>query len=372
MIHNIVLIFKRNYTMSASMDAATDAQRPTSDIVKINCPWMIYRMASKLGNICHGWRNFELYRKESIRLNNYINNLLNTNAITDNTILYLAIGAAAEELFTDSTNDKDTEIYNKYEQYRQLLPLYIELAAINHKCPVKIIIISPNSSFENYKDPEFIDATNNIFKWVKASNTNYISELYNITVDIFCTPMMCNDLVENKKIIPIIRQICNAQKINIYEQITNDMEQTVEDVIFINNFYLQLSKLFDNVENKGGVIICNSYAVFHFKSNLQKYSDYFMFPEIKKLFENKYPQRILSEWRYLMEYNKTIMYLPKIPYNKYLSYVHNINNSYNIISTITIIKDNNNKLNACVIDSTKDLVGEINSYIYPNLESFKK
>lgn len=316
--------------------AATKSTKP------INCPWMLYHMISRVGNIFHGWQNYELYRKESLQLLQHIEKL--KSVINKQSVLYIAIGAAAEEITTDVN-------YNKYNQYQQLFPHYIESVA-KQNIPVNVIIISPNESFEKgtlyYKDPKFIDATHKDFKkmWHKIEDGVYYND--NINVNIFCTPMMCEDMKKNKMVLQYARGLSELTEDDRFIKEINDMEQTSHDIEFITTFYKSFGELLDIVEKFGGVTICNSYAVFTDGSESAKYRNYYMFPKIMEFFVGKYPQRILSEWSYTMSCTNTVMcigktqnHTAKITYTDYIK-------SVTSVATL-IIHDDGNKLNVFLL-----------------------
>lgn len=314
--------------------------------VDINCPWMLYHMASPLGNVCYGWQDFDTYRVEVKRLYEHLEKIEST--FNESTLLFMVVGAAAEE-------GVDEPNYKKYEQYRQLFPYYVEKAALQN-IPVRIIIISPNETFDKstYKDLEFIKYTNSEFKWDKICDGRYKSENYDVTVDIFCTPMPCEDMESNKLVIKTAKSKAYLSENPIYIKRIKDMEQIESDVKFIDKFYCQLEKLFLKIENTGGIIMCNSYAVFRDGSSLAKYRNYYMFPRIKQLFSNKYntdgTKRLLTEWNFNMSCTNTALYMDDDYYLKetirlcyidpmYIAKLHHV-----LVTCLSFYLDNDKKI----------------------------
>ena len=191
----------------------------------LNFPWYLYP-THKLANICTGWQRFDEYKEEVVRLYNFIQNM----EISENTILYVAIGAAMEELNT----------YNN--QYMHLLPYYLQKV---NDFPIRIIIISPNDGFSNqsYHNPSFIYMTKNIYGWVRTNDKQYTSHDNRIVVDIFCTPIPSYDK-RNEEIINYIEKYDTKKE---YDKMMCDMIQTLKDRQFISNFYQNLERLFDKI-----------------------------------------------------------------------------------------------------------------------------
>ncbi|QKF93617.1 hypothetical protein QKU48_gp0159 [Fadolivirus algeromassiliense] len=250
------------------------------------------------GSPFRGYHNLKLYNTELLRLSKYIDDFI-TNPIKE-CLFHLCIGAAFEEI---AEAEDYANIYTKYSQWRQLFPDHVEKFAIEQNGPVRICIISPNTTFEldNFKDPLFIKYTNSTFNWERTSDLTYISKSFDIIVNIFCTMMPHNDQKRNNNIMSYIK------KNKIYEMINwvLTLEQTEQDIQFINIFYNKLKILFDIINQYNGIITCFSFAVFNEATDYYRYNEYEMFSEIKELFGYEYNNRLLCRW--IFEFEHQIM-----------------------------------------------------------------
>ena len=102
-----------------------------------------------------------------------------------------------------------------------------------------------------------------------------------------------NELARNKKIITKIKQIDKDQKTNF----SQDIIQTDEDKNFIEQFYQNLSQMFNMINSKGGIITFFSFAVFNEITVYRKYNEYSMFKEILDLFTVETEKtRLICRW----------------------------------------------------------------------------
>lgn len=236
----------------------------------INFPFMTHP-GYTTGNILHGGTEFELYRKEIINVYELLGRVERPD------FLYFVMGAAMEEIM-------DSDTYEKYHGWRQLFPYYIENYVRNNKDAQKLmIIISPNDSFAIRKQPIFIGKTVNIFNWEKNEEFYYSKE-YNLQIYVFCTMMPCKDLIINN------RKIRKLRKMSIYSgnyrELIDGMKQTKDDIQFIDMFYERLEEFVKKVE----FVVAESNASFNEYTENSKFNNYYMFPQVKKVFKN------LSEW----------------------------------------------------------------------------
>lgn len=267
----------------------------------INNPYFTYP-----GAPFRGYHNFDLYNRELIRLSHFLKTEL-ASAISNNCFFHFCIGAAMEEL-------SESMDFQLYKQWRQLLPIHIDEFASKYQFPIRIIIISPNSSFENdtFLQPKFIECTNDFYDWKKTDDKSYVSNKFNIIINIFCTMMPHID-ERNKKIMDYLNQNKLIEEFNWIKK----LEQNNIDIVFIKEFYNQLSILFKKIIGKNGIITCYSFAVFNELTKYNSLNDYKMFEEITKLFldnENN-SKKLLGRWIY----DKTCQYVIPFNYEKILN-----------------------------------------------------
>lgn len=246
---------------------------------------MLYPAGGRTGNLLHGWTNFDTCCKEVVRLEKFLTDFQSN--VKDNTLFVLIIGAAMEEIYTD-------DIYVKSDQWDQLFPNYIS----EHKSGlnVQVVIVSPNSSFEEGVTPVFINKTNDTYNWLKSeSQLSWVSTNGYVKVDIFCTAFPYAEKDVNNAKINNLKNLDFLQN-SVYEKQINHMLQTDEDVCFVEKFYDSLDKTFSTVEEVGGLIICQSTASFNIHTKNVRYNNCYMFPKIKDLFSVKNNQRLLLEW----------------------------------------------------------------------------
>lgn len=246
----------------------------------LNHPWYIYP-----STICSPYNNYDIYRNESKRLFDFLQDY---KVSKKSTLFHLIIGAAMEEL-----DDRE----NIGQHWRQLLPIHVEhfLSEYKNRC-ANIIIVSPNNNFHNDMEytPKFISFTDEIYKWKKTGKLEYMSQIYNIKINIFCTMFPHIDK-RSKKIVSKLINALDKEYINI----VNNFNQTIEDINFVKTFYTTLDKIFDKINENNGIITCFSFAVFNTKTRFSSICQYKMFSEIKKLFPKElFCCRILGEWVY--------------------------------------------------------------------------
>jgi hypothetical protein len=263
---------------------------------KINHPWKLYPQYP-----CSGYTDYPEYRKEIIRVIEYIRKLRNELQNGNIILFHLAIGAAMEEFNSKSKFNKNKKI----DQYKQIIPDYLldylttDKSKMNNgkeKC-VEICVISPNDEFvvANFKDPDFIKSSNFIFDWervyvddvtdgddingvdvINEQIKRFRSKKYNITINIFCTMMPHND-----------EKICNRtfNKIINNDVLSNHYAGQIKfvdgDGIFINSFYDELESLFNAIINNGGVICILSSVAF--KNLNVDWMCYGFFKELRQL-----------------------------------------------------------------------------------------
>lgn len=300
--------------------------------MNINFPWKIYPV-SNLGNIVSEYTHYDIYRKNTLLLNKYLQN----NAINTCTCYYLAIGDAMEEL-------KNNNLFNTHDQWRQLFPFYIEEISMSFK--TEIIIITPNI----HCNPSFLLKTNTKFKWTLDENSEYkkyTSNNYNVVINIFITPFPSLDQ-ENER---FINDLTNKTKIELEEQIQN-LIQTKEDIIFLNNFNSQLKIFIDKIK-ESGVILCNYFAVFNSLSIYSNYDNFYFSPILRSLitnFNNKnYINNLLLKWKYTLTETNTYLSVPSL-----VEYKFNYVNKYFHSQYLKIIKQDN-KLKFIIINTQKNV-----------------
>lgn len=286
------------------------------------------------------YQNVDTYNNEVIKLYNYIENYKSEN----NSLLSIVIGSPLEELKYFESGQKQNISYLSGNYWEQLFPIHIR-QAIYDDINVSHIIISPSELFSKDFELGFIKNTKFMFEWKKVNNT-YISENFkNITINIFNCPMP-SKYDYNNFIKKIEKEKKNLPK---YQEYQKKFIQTKDDIEFINNFYLKLNNLFDEINQKNGLITCLSYAVFNNDSIHKIYNNYNLFREITYLFNNNIykDMRILAEW--VFDKNNSKMYVYNtIEYKNYLiskkSFVYskNIQKQDNVNTLIPIIYDKNN------------------------------
>lgn len=275
-------------------------QQNSNELI-LNHPWYIYPHA-----FMSEYNNYDLYRSETNRLNKFIINLIEQIKFNcDNNIkslISLQLGSAME----DALANFHTSQSNLF-QYQQLYPNYINnfiicnsnsdaISETNldansdtnlNKKFVQIIIISPDEIFnKNNFLPFFTKLLPN--KFVKINKYEYLCQYNNITIkiNIFNCPFPHFD--NRTTYISKYNYAIQHLQSNIYN--INNFEPTVNDCIFIDNFYLNLDELFKN----NPIIIINSWVSFKNLCSIR--NNYNMFPELLKL-ANKY-NIIATEWDY--------------------------------------------------------------------------
>ena len=258
----------------------------------LNHPWFIYPHA-----FMSEYNNYQLYKRESIRLefflNNFKNNLESNNYGDSKILLPIIIGSTMEDAFLGSHSD-----ITKYSfQFEQLFPNYINNfidKSDGHKY-IEIIIISPDRIFSN---DEYIPlfAKLSRYDFNKINNYKYTStsDSYVININIFNCPMVTIEKrINTIKKCDIILSECK-KNIDFDCQIST-YKQTKFDLFLINKIYEHIEKIFSYVHNDNPInIIVNSWVSF---KNLYGYSEnYNMFPELLKLASDY--NIIATDWDY--------------------------------------------------------------------------
>ena len=316
---------------------------------ELNHPWFLYPRG-----FMSEYYNYSLYRSESIRLLNFINNLNNQIEINIfneyKTLVSIILGSTIEDSLIKLQTNK-----SNYFQYRQLFPNYINnfINNISGKKNIQIIIISPDDflSFDNYI-PLFIKFT--YYDFVKKNKYEYEHVIDNliIKINIFNCPMPSfdnrNDYIKNQ----------NTFLNNNLSQIFNikNYFQSPIDIIFINDIYNKLEKLFSFNNNNEFIIVVNSWVSF---KNLCGISENFnMFPQMLSL-STKY-NIIATEWNFIDD-----IFSCKIISNfKY-------NNKYYQYKYIYYIDKDNEQISKESLKNNLNLIKNNEIYIigfnYPNL-----
>ena len=264
--------------------------------------------------LCNEYDNFERYRAEASRLYDTLCSL----DIQKNTLFQLIIGAAAEEMINTVDIGK---------QWRQLFPNHIDIVLADYDIPIIVMIISPNVEITDEYIPMFIQKTILKYKWVKNGMT-FESTSKNVKVYMFNTLMPHKD----DRFLNVVNNIHRIVPIDEQEHIKKNYIQTEIDVIFINNFYQTLNKVFDAISFIGGYIICYSFAVFRHDSCYNIYNNFNMFNEITELFKGA--NRLLCEWTYTMKFD--VYYVTKYNTSTRINYAYNCGSEeHNLFITLT-------------------------------------
>ena len=176
------------------------------------------------------------------------------------------------------------------------------------------------------------------YNWLYLADRFYGIKNSLITVRIVYT-MFPHIYKKNNR---IIEQYKNSSVYNMQEfkDYINNSKQTRNDRRAIIQFYNNLNNYFDIINTLGGVVITFSYTIFNKDSENSRLDNYFMFSEIKNIFDNSnISNRLLCEWYYdnnnytVIPYNtniKKLLYIG-IKENNDCEYL-NINNNNNILS----------------------------------------
>lgn len=280
--------------------------------VLLSNPYFVYP-----GAPCRGYNDRKVYHGESWRLLNYIQELEHLPML-----LHITVGAAMEERQTEGFNDSE---FHNFMQWKQLLPDHVvDYALSRRRTPIRVIVISPNSSFspENFVEPECIRITDRFFQWKRYGVGNYRATTCDMELNFFCTPMPHNDHKRNRTLMKYLAQ--ENSKLSDGPQFQL-LEQTIEDRQWIQQFYGALKECFDRVTNGGGVITCYSFAVFNENNAFAQFNNYAMFSEICALFkDHDVRKRLLAEWTYKLD-NVTVQ-----PFNKLLQPLNYVVSSFRV------------------------------------------
>jgi len=294
--------------------------------MKINFPWKIYPV--NFCNIFSEYTHYEIYRSNTIALKEYFENNIN-----DCSCVYLAIGDAMEE-------QKNTEIFSKCKQWRQLFPFYVEETSKMFK--TEIIIITPNINC----NPTFISKTQEDFNWqiTDSNHIRYISNTYNVAANIFITSFPTIDINNERIINKLNRKIISHESLK--KHITN-LVQTQDDINFLTSFNDVLSAWVNGIK-ENGIILCNYFAVFNAESIYSQFNDFYFAPKLKTLLSNtknnNYINTLLLSWNYVTSETNTILTIPFSEYS--FNYVDILSSKY----TFRIIKSKK-KLKIIILDT---------------------
>lgn len=294
--------------------ADSDTKKSESKFI-VNNPFFTYPQFPM-----HGYYEFDVYRKEVIRLYEFIKTLSTSTPTPTptptpapekskpdtHTLIHLCIGAVMEEVSCEKE-------YSNYNHWRQLFPQWIEdylftnSTTVKHK-NVKIIIVSPNVTFSDktFKDPAFISKTEELFAWKKIGLKSYTSTLHNVTVDIFCTPFPHEERRRNQE---HMERLSKGKEDPVICSALANIVQTDEDVKFVAEFYATLSKYFDLVTGSSsskGKVVCSSYAVFNEDAHFRIFNVFSLFSEICTLFPKQSLNRLLCRW-FFATYNTSMI-----------------------------------------------------------------
>ena len=256
----------------------------------LNHPFFIYPRG-----FMSEYNDYEQYRKELIKLYEFIDRLLVEIDFkhTDKDVLIpLIIGSPMEDSLVKSNTSKENIF-----QFRQLFPNYIHnfIKSNLNKKFIQIIIISPDAIFSDQSYKPYITLYDSFdFVLTKSNEFVYQDEQIEIKINIFNCPLPC---VETRtKLIERYDGVISGMGINSYD--ISSYTQTPIDLKLIDNFYIKIDNLFSMVHNRSNVrIIINSWVSF---KNLDGYSEnYNMFPKILGL-ANKY-NIIATEWNFVDE-----------------------------------------------------------------------
>ena len=112
---------------------------------------------------------------------------------------------------------------------------------------------------------------------------------------------------------------------------------TDDDIIFVDNFYINLKKCFENIIANDGLISCFSFAVFDQGSIHSSIKKFAMFKEFLEL-QLKIPKLFLAEWQYSPT-NYMMQIIKPFSFNKKKEYV-TYNDFYNKTQNVLVIIDN--------------------------------
>lgn len=263
--------------------------------MKLNHPFFIYPREP-----VSPYNDYQLYRKEIIRLYEFIVNfniLLENKSFDDTEILInMILGSSMEDSILNSFT-KESNIFQSSQLFPQHIKNFINKDLVKKKKFVQIIIISPDRFFQN--ENYFPTFTNFIeINFNKLNLYEFEANLQNtqIKINIFNCPFpsfeLRTDLISRYN--NIFVDFLKNPRFNI-----NTFSQTIEDKIFINEFYQSIESLFikNNYFQNNLSIIINSWVSF---KNLDGFSEnYSMFPKLLEL-SDKY-NIITTEWDFVDE-----------------------------------------------------------------------
>ncbi len=263
------------------------------DNLNLSHPYFVYPNTP----MCE-YTRYEIYNQEVKRFYCHLENLkawTKNNLDQDNfySLNCLLIGSAMEQAIRTG----NAEPYS-YFQWQQLFPSYIHnfisaYAKKTNNTYVNLIIISPDKIFsdEFYKEPIFTSNTD--YQFEKISNRKYIHSCVEsnlkINVDIFNCPFPSFD--SRKEFIEKINDLIKRRSMDFTHLTIKSYTQTLNDIEFINRFYMLIDEFMQLNNGFNNYMIINSWATF---KNLEGFSGYKMF---EKLLELANKNNILAtEW----------------------------------------------------------------------------
>ncbi len=247
------------------------------------------------------YNNYDLYRREALKLNEFIDNLfveIHKEHRDSEILIPLIIGSAMEDSISKSNTSKEN-----YFQYHQLFPNYINnfIKSNSNKKFIQIIIVSPDDIFSSDTlIPTFTLYESFDFVLTSPNEYVYTDGKTNIKVNIFNCPFPCVD--KRNSLILRYENLIKGLEFNSYKILS--YHQTQQDLEFINSFYSKIERLFILTHNSLMKIVINSWVSF---KNLDGYSEnYNMFPKLLSL-ANEH-NIIATEWDFVDElfYSKII------------------------------------------------------------------
>jgi hypothetical protein len=263
--------------------------------MELNHPFFIYPREP----LSH-YNNYELYRNELLRLNEFIKNfnyqLENSELEESEVLLSIILGSTMEDAILKSFTP-ESNIFQSSQLFPSYIKNFIEKDLKKKNKLVQIIIISPDNFFANIDySPVF---TNFIeIEFNKISLYEFIGSTLNtkIKINIFNCPFPSlesrNNLIEkyNKIFIDFIKNP---------EYKLKTFSQTSQDKIFIDEFYKNLETVLKKNDYKKNdlSIIINSWVSFKNLDGVsENYSMFYKLLEISNIYNI-----IATEWDFVDE-----------------------------------------------------------------------
>jgi len=239
---------------------------------ELNFPYYLYP-----GTPLSGYYDIDAY---NIELNRLHSEIIKLGQLREKILFHLTIGAPYEEgMFFCKAK------YLKYPyQYQQLFPDHVKDFAISGGQVVSFII-APNRTFskDEFRDPLFIEYTNDEFDWHR-NDMVYKSRKYKCIIYIFYTMMPTIDIIRNNKFF--------SKRNSPYLEI---FRQTKYDNKFTYDFYNNLDYTLSRIINYGGLTTCYSFAVFNQNNEFRDINRFMMFKELLSVLK-KDIRNVVAEW----------------------------------------------------------------------------